>query len=109
MMNLLYPFLPPLLLTLLMIFVKTHTQHQVFSIVLKNLSEKNNILPQHVFAPSAIQAFLQKESFVDLPSFEQLRTIENNPHHWLTTCILRVHPFQYHFFQNLTLNTQTRE
>ena len=45
----------------------------------------------------------------DLPSIKQLCTIENIPHHWLTTDILQIHHFQYHFFQNLTLFTHTTE
>ena len=78
---------------------------QSFSIIFK----KKNLLPKHVFNPSSIQDLLQKESFFDLPNIEQFRTIENNPHHWLTTDILQIHHFQYQFFQNLTLNTKTKE
>ena len=82
---------------------------KVFTTFLNNLQEKINLLPKHVFNPSSIQTLLQKVSLFDLPNIEQLRTIENNPHHWLTTDILRIHHFQYQFFQNLTLNTSTKE
>ena len=81
----------------------------VFTTFLNHLQEKNNLLPKHVFNPSFIQDLLQKESLFDLPSIEQFRTIEHNPHHWLTTDILQIHQFQYQFFQNLTLNTKTKE
>ena len=81
----------------------------VFTTFLNNLQEKNDLLPKHVFNPSSIQTLLQKESLFDLPNIEQFRTIENNPRHWLTTDILQVHHFQYQFFQNLTLNTSTKE
>ena len=81
----------------------------VFKTIPKNFSEKNTLLPQHVFTPSAIQALFQTETLFDLPNFEQLCTDENNPQHWLTTNILRVHYFQYKFLPNLTLNTQTKE
>ena len=81
----------------------------VFTTFLKDLSKEKNILRQHGFALSAKQALFQKESLFDLPSFEQLRTIENNPHHWLTTDILQIHHIQNQFYQNLTLSTQTKE
>ena len=81
----------------------------VFTTFLNHLQEKNNLLPKHVFNPSSIQDLLQKESLFDLPNIEQFRTIENNPHHWLTTDILQIHHFQYQFFQKLTLNTKTKE
>ena len=81
----------------------------VFTTFLKNLQEKNNLLPKHVFNPSSIQDLLQKESLFDLPNIEQFRTIENNTHHWLTTDIRQIHHFQYQFFQNLTLTTKTKE
>ena len=71
---------------------------------LNNLQEKNNLLPKHVFNPSSIQELLQKESLFDIPNIEQFRTVENNPHHWLTTDILQIHHFQYQFFQNIFLN-----
>ena len=61
----------------------------VFSTVLKNLSEKNNLLPKHDLTPSAIQALLTTEIYFELPKIEQIRTIENNPHHWLITDILQ--------------------
>ena len=69
----------------------------VFTTFLNNLQEKNNLLPKHVFNPSSIQELLQKESLFDLPNIEQFRSIENNPHHWLTTDILQIHHFQYQF------------
>ena len=75
----------------------------VFTTFLNNLQEKNNLLPKHVFNPSSIQELLQKESLFDIPNIEQFRTVENNPHHWLTTDILQIHQFQYQFFQNITL------
>ena len=81
----------------------------VFTTFLNNLQENNNLLPKHVFNPSSIQALLQKESLFDLPNIEQFCTIENNPHHWLTTDILQIHHFQYQFFQNLSLNKDTKE
>ena len=81
----------------------------VFTTFLNNLQEKNNLLPKHVFNPSSIQELLQKESLFDLPNIEQFRSIENNPHHWLTTDILQIHHFQYQFFQNITLNKNTKE
>ena len=81
----------------------------VFTTFLNNLQEKNNLLPKHVFNPSSIQELLQKESLFDIPNIEQFRTVENNPHHWLTTDILQIHQFQYQFFQNITLNKNTKE
>ena len=81
----------------------------VFTTFLNSLHEKNNLLPKHVFNPFSIQTLLQKESLFDLPNFEQFRTIENNPHHSLTTDILQIHHFEYQFFQNLTLNISTKE
>ena len=81
----------------------------VFTTFLKHLQDKNNLLPIHVFNPSSIQDLLQKESLFDLPNIEQFRTIENNPHYWLTTDILQIHHFQYQLFQNLTLTTKTKE
>ena len=81
----------------------------VFTTFLNNLQEKNNLLPKHVFNPSSIQELLQKESLFDIPNIEQFRTVENNPHHWLTTDILQIHLFQYQFFQNITLNKNTKE
>ena len=71
--------------------------------------KKKNLLPEHVFNPSSIQDLLQKESLFDLPNIEQFRNIEKNPHPWLTTDKLQIHHFQYQFFQNLTLNTKTKE
>ena len=82
---------------------------QVFTTFLNHLQEKINLLPKHVFNPSSIQDLLQKESLFDLPNIEQFCTVENNPHHWLTSDILRIHNFQYQFFQNITLNTKTKE
>ena len=82
---------------------------KVFTTFLNHLQENNNLLTKHVFNPSSIQDLLQKESLFNLPNIEQFRTIENNPHHWLTTDILQIHHFQYQFFQNLTLNTKTKE
>ena len=85
---------------------------KVFTTFLNHLQENNNLLPKHVFNPSSIQDLLQKDSFqtlFNLPKIEQFRTIENNPHHWLATDILQIHHFQYQFFQNLTLNTKTKE
>ena len=35
--------------------------------------------------------------------------MENNPHHWLATDILQIHHFQYHFFQNRIIKTNTEE
>ena len=81
----------------------------VFTTFLSNHQEKNNLLPKHVFNPSSIQELLQKESLFDIPSIEQFRTVENNPHHWLTTDILQIHHFQYQIFQNITLNKNTKE
>ena len=81
---------------------------QVFTTFLNNLSEKNNILSQHLFNPSSIQTLLQKEYLYDLPNIEQFSTIANNPHHWLTTDILQIHRLQYQFFQNLTPNANTK-
>ena len=82
---------------------------KVFTTFLNNLQEKNNLLPKHVFNPSSMQELLQKESLFDIPNIEQFRTVENNPHHWLTTDILQIHHFQYQFFQNITLNKNTKE
>ena len=82
---------------------------KVFTTFLNHLQENNNLLPKHVFNPSSIQDLLQKESLFNLSNIEQFRTIENNPHHWLATDILQIHHFQYQFFQNLTLNTKTKE
>ena len=82
---------------------------KVFTTFLNHLQENNNLLTKHVFNPSSIQDLLQKESLFNLSNIEQFRTIENNPHHWLTTDILQIHHFQYQFFQNLTLNTKTKE
>ena len=62
---------------------------QAFTTFCKILSEKNNLLPQHVFTPTAIQAFLQKETDFDIPNIEQFRTIENNPHNWFHADILQ--------------------
>ena len=62
-----------------------------------------------MFNPSSIQTLPQKESLFNLPNIEQFRNIEKNPHHSPTTDILQIHHFQYHFFQNLTLNTSTKE
>ena len=76
---------------------------QVFTTFLNNLQEKNNLLPKHVFNPSSIQELLQKESLFDIPNIEQFRTIDNNPHHWLTTDILQIHLFQYQFPKTLPL------
>ena len=81
----------------------------VFTTFLNHLQEKKNLLPKHVFNPSSIQDLLQKESLFDLPNIEQFRTIEKKPHHWLTNDILQIHHFQYQFFQNLILNTKTKE
>ena len=81
----------------------------MFSQYFSKTLRKKQVLPQHVFTHSAVQALLQKESLFDLPNIEQVRTIENNPRHWLTTDNLQIHLFQYHFFQNLTLNTKTEE
>ena len=81
----------------------------VFTTFLNHLQEKNNLLPKHVFNPSSIQDLLQKDSLFHLPNIEQFHHIENNPHHWLTTDILQIHQFQYQFFQNLTINTKTKE
>ena len=44
-----------------------------------------------------------------LPNYEQVRTIEDNHHHCLTTGILQIHNFQYQFFQNLILIRDTKE
>ena len=55
------------------------------------------------------RTFFKRNPFFNLSNIEQFRTIENNPHHWLTTDILQIHHFQYQFFQNLTLNTKTKE
>ena len=82
---------------------------KVFTTFLNHLQENNNLLTKHVFNPSSIQDLLQKESLFNLPNIEQFRTIENNPHHWLATDILQIHHIQYQFFQNLTLNTKTKE
>ena len=82
---------------------------KVFTTFLNHLQENNNLLTKHVFNPSSIQDLLQKESLFNLSNIEQFRTIENNPHYWLTTDILQIHHFQYQFFQNLTLNTKTKE
>ena len=81
---------------------------KVFTTFLNHLQENNNLLTKHVFKPSSIQDLLQKESLFNFSIIEQFRTIENNPHHWLTTDILQIHHFQYQFFQNLTLNTKTK-
>ena len=82
---------------------------KVFTTFLNHLQENNNLLTKHVFNPSSIQDLLQKESLFNLSNIEEFRTIENNPHHWLTTDILQIHHFQYQFFHNLTLNTKTKE
>ena len=115
-MNPLFPFFLPLLLILMMFFEKNYHNSNidisiahVFTAFLNNLSGKNHLLPQHVINPSAVQDLLQKETLFDLPNIEQLRTIENNPHHSLVTGHLQIHHFQYQFFQNLTLNTNTKE
>ena len=109
-MNLRFLFLPPILLIQLIPFVKTYTLPIIIilSLIILPHSSKteNNLLHKHTFIPSAIQALRRKESFFDLPNIEQFRTIENNPHHWLTTDIHQIHHFQYQCFQNLTLNTQ---
>ena len=81
----------------------------VFITFLNHLQENNNLLPKHVFNPSSIQDLLHKESLFNLPNIEHIRTIENNPHHWLATDILQIHHFHYQFFQNLTLNAKTKE
>ena len=72
---------------------------------LKNLSEKNNLLLQDVFTPSATQTLLTKETCLELLNIEQLRTLENNPHHWPITDILQIHHIQHQVFQDFTLNT----
>ena len=74
----------------------------VFTALLNIISEKNNLLPQHVFNPSSKQDPLQKKLF-DLPNIEQFRTIKNHPHHWRATDVLQIHHFQFQFFQNITL------
>ena len=70
----------------------------VFTTSLNNLQEKNNLLPKHVFNLSSIQKLRLNESLFDLPNNEQFRDIDNNSHYWLTTGILQIHHFQYHFF-----------
>ena len=72
-----------------------------------NLSEKNNLLPHHLFTLSAIQA-LTKGSYFELHNIEHLRTLKST-NHWLIIDILQIHHFQYQFFQNRTLKTQTEE
>ena len=61
------------------------------------------------FIQFAIEALLPEEALNDLPNIEQLRPIEFNPHNWLTTDILQIHTYQNQFFQNSTLNKQTKE
>ena len=81
----------------------------IFTTFLNTLSEKNNLLPKHIFNPFSIQTLLQKESLFDLSNVEQYRTIEKNPHHWLTTDVLQIHHSQYQFFQDLTSYTSSKE
>ena len=47
------------------------------------------------------------DSHFEVPNLEQLRTIENKPHHLLETDLLQLKQFQYQFFHNITLNAQT--
>ena len=74
---------------------------QVFTIFLKNLSEKNNLLPQHTFIPSAKR--FSKKTLFDLPDIEQRHTIRNNPHHWLHTDFLQHIHIQYPFVFNILI------
>ena len=57
--------------------------------------------------PPSIQALQSKDSYFDVPNSEQLRSIENNPHHWRETDLLQLKQFQHQFSQNITLNEQT--
>ena len=56
----------------------------VFTTLLKNLSEKSNLLHQYAPTPSAIQVRLQKEILFDIPNLQKLRTIKNNPNHFVS-------------------------
>ena len=110
-MNLLFLFLLPLLLTLMILFVKTSTQPIFTFLLLMSLPHFSNtsLLHQPASTPSVTQALLQKENLFDLPNIEQLRTIEYNPHHWLTTNIFQILHFQYQFFSTLNVITQTED
>ena len=79
----------------------------VFTAFLKNFSEKS-LLHQHAFTPYAVQALLQNQTIFEIPNIEQPLTIEKKPQHWLTINTLQIHHFQYQYFQNRTLNTETK-
>ena len=77
---------------------------QVFLAFLAKLENLNNLTDESTFLPSAIQALQSKDSNFEVPNLGQLRSIENNPHHWLETDLLQLKQFQYQFFQKITLN-----
>ena len=117
-MTLLSLYLSPLLSTLLISFVTTFTRpistfRSLMSSQLFSKTSRRRIFSYfNIFSllhPSAIQTLLTKETYFELPSIEHLRTVEKNLHHWLVTDILQMHHIQYQFFQNLTLNTHTKE
>ena len=47
------------------------------------------------------------QSYFAVSNLEQLRTVENNPQHWLETELFQLKQFQYQLFHNRTLDDQT--
>ena len=79
----------------------------MFLTFLTELEELNNPTYEPTFLPSAIHALQGKDSYIEVPNLEQLRSIENNAHHWLETDLLQLKLFQYQFIHNITLNYPT--
>ena len=51
----------------------------VFTTLLKNFSEKNNLLPQQAFTTSGIQALLQKKAFLTFLTLNNSALLKINP------------------------------
>ena len=80
---------------------------QVFLAFLTRLEELNNLTDQPIFLTSAIHALQIMDCYFEVPNLGQLRTFENNPHHWFETDLLQLKQLLHQFFHNITLNDQT--
>ena len=73
----------------------------------KSIEFKENLVTP-IYRPSILEGLQQKHlSFKVLDTDSQINR-QNNPHDWLQQDILQITHFQYNFFQNHTLNDDTK-
>ena len=71
------------------------------------VKEFNLALEIPKYSPNALQEFEKYIHNFEVEDIERNVIVQDNPHHWLQTDIIRIQSFLHHYFKDITLNEQS--